>query len=134
VNGPDPLDGGVGGEVEWGGALLGQLSRELSAMETELSALQDAMADLIDRSPPEPDMIRRLQSIDTITQTARNLATVAAAMARSHPAPPGADVIRASVGLKDLAERLARAGSASDAGRPAPRGTGSVSRGEISWF
>ena len=114
--------------------LLSQLSHELAEMESALSGVQEALSELVERSVPEPDMIRRLQTIDAITQTAQNLAWVLAAMAQCHPASPDAELIRAKVGMKDVGNRLAGAVSDPAAVQPAEPPSTSTSQGEVSWF
>ena len=114
--------------------LLSQLSHELAEMESALSGVQEALSELVARSAPEPDMIRRLQTIDAITQTAENLAWVLAAMAQCHPAAPKAEQIRAKVGMKDVGDRLASAVSDPNAVPPTKPPSGLTGRGEIAWF
>lgn len=117
--------------------LLDRLAGELVALRDTLHSVQDALADLAAHSPPEPDMVRRLQALDAATQTADNLARVLEDMARFHPHGPDADRILSRVDLKDLAHRLVAAPDGSEAG-PSGHGcharAGSAQGGDVSWF
>ncbi len=114
--------------------LLERLAGELVALAVELTAIQEALAEFIDRSPPEPDMARRLQAIDIATQTADNLARVVAAMARSHPAPPDSHTIRAGVGMKALADRLLRSVQTAEGEQSMSKDTSAKGPSEICWL
>jgi len=128
---------GAGARIP-GDVLLARVSRELAALEIALAAVQEAVADLTAQAPLEPDMLRRLQALDVVTQTAENLARVTAEMASAHPDAPEASRLIDRIGMKDLAARLLSAPSDVSLdphpGQAVSPGAGANGDGEVSWF
>lgn len=89
---------------------LGAMARELAAAQEMALDLQITVAELVARSGPMPgDVLFRLQELDLLSQTLKDLSTFAAALGTTAPESWKIDTAAATreLHLRDLAVRLA---------------------------
>ena len=97
------MTGSTAGEADDGPALAGvrphaavlsALAEELSQAARDLEDLQAVLAGLEMQAAPSPETVRRLQTIDRLTQTLEDLTTLAAYLSdrESEAALPAAEI------------------------------------------
>lgn len=90
-----------------GPKFLGRFAAEVGALAGDLEAFQDVLCNAL-RSPDRLDAPERIQALDELSQRARALANVAAALAEANVLNTRApEQLAMTVTLSDLARRLA---------------------------
>ena len=87
---------------------LRRMVQELSALRWIALDIQDTTGELAGAQRPSPEMIRKLQKIDILTQVLDDLANVTHwASEQDHSVPHAATDLAARLRLVDLVDRLA---------------------------